>query len=934
VLIAGHITALAQNYNGPNATDQIHNYASRIVLSVYGGRSIAFDDAVISLTVINPELVKAELKNGRFVTFTGLAQGETIVIVFGTSHRQIFAVEVKGPLVPTPEQIAAMALREQRQRNAPSGSYSLSFSPAFAGGPSVLRQSFDYRRQLSNNRTLRIEGNTFKFFGRGERGLTYSTEPGFGLDRLSLGVDAPKGRLDLLDSELSVSSLSLNALTMRGPHLVSLPDSRLRGLELFAGLARPSFNFLENTAGYLGGVVVPIARGNSWQLRAGVLAIASSHGQKGFVWHTDARYAPSANFATEAELDYSAGALSWRARFDLHRGQFDIYGESLRQDQRSALVSIGAQPGRKMEAVRVGWQPTARLNASISYNHTAATLLRSQGAKLNSSTLYANANFETTRQSRLGFRFIEQQIETAPSDLLPLLKLRTRSVGVTHSVSFARHWANDFEGSLTSSQELKVGAGMERGIELRDQLRRSWEHWSATGYINYARNTPSLASLIVRNPQLLPPALRRAFESDPARFILLNRDALPLLLAGIELPSTRSLDVGLRFQGVFSRYNLSGDVRYSSGDILGHSRRDLIASLGAGIRLDSANSVQVSGVRSFAPGAVLSPSALTISYTHRFGAGSGDGFKFSRLLGLDRGRVQGRVFFDLNSNGLDDPGEPGIANMKVLLDADHRVTTGNDGRFEFSAIQPGDHKVVLNSDDLGVRVRASTPTEQQMFLSARDTIKVSFGLTNFGYVSGRVFNNLDLTSDRDSGNEPGVAGVKINLCPIGDNPGASTTTLTVDASGMYNFRSLAPGSYRLEIDPLTIPADFQMPAQRSWELNVEPLKGSYLEIPLSAQRAVSGIVFRDTDNDGRFDPQKDEVLEGARVIAGRVETLSDRKGSYILRNLPAGRVAIRAQIGSGEVSSIVMVALAAEPSVRRAVNLIIPGFQKSVSGNR
>jgi hypothetical protein len=924
VFIPIHITALAQTTASVSAPNQPPAYARRIIMVVRGERNIVFDEPVVSLMVINPEFVQAELSDA-IITLTGLAQGETIVIVSGKSHRQTFAVEVKGPLIPTPEQIAARAQREQRQRNEPSGIYTLSFSPAFGGTPSMLRQSFEYRRRLSNNRTLRIEGNTFKFFGGGDHALTFNTEPGFGLDRLSLGVDGPIGKLDLLDSELNVSPLSLTGYTMRGLHLVSTPDSRLRGAEFFAGLARPSFSLFKSNTGLIGGMIVPVARGDSWRLRAGVLAIASrgyspSPGQGGFVWHADARYAPDDNTSAEADLDYANGSLSWRARLDARRGAFTIYGEALRLDRRSPLIGIGAQSGHTMDSMRVAWQPNGRVNASVSYNQTASTLFRSQGAKLSSSTLFANLDFSLSNKSRLGFRFTQQQIETAVSASSPFLKLETRSIGVTHNISFARNWTNDFEGNLTPSREQKAGTGLESGVVLRDELHRSWERWSATGYINYARNLPSLSSLILRNPQLLPPALRHAFETDPERFINVNRDALPTLLAGIDLPATGSLDVGLRFQGVFSRYTLSGDVRYSSGELAARARRDIFANFGMSIRLDSANSVQVSGARSFASSANHT-SALIFSYTHRFGAGSGAGFQFSRLLGLDHGRVQGRVFFDLNSNGRDDPGEPGIANLKVLLDANHSVTTDQDGRFDFSSVRSGEYNVVLSSGDLGVCLRASTPTEQSIFVAAKDAIKVSFGLNNFGFVSGRVFNDLSLTGEQGAANAPGVSGARISLRAVGEAATDPTLTTTVDASGMYEFRDLAPGSYKVEIDPMTLPPDFQLPAQTSWTLKVQPLNGSYLDIPLSAQRAVSGIVFIDRDNDGQFDPNKDEVVEGARVSAGAATTQSGHNGSYVLRNLPAGKLEVHASLPSGDQTITVTIKLNPEPDIRKGVNL-------------
>lgn len=89
------------------------------------------------------------------------------------------------------------------------------------------------------------------------------------------------------------------------------------------------------------------------------------------------------------------------------------------------------------------------------------------------------------------------------------------------------------------------------------------------------------------------------------------------------------------------------------------------------------------------------------------------------------------------------------------------------------------------------------------------------------------------------------------------------------ASGMYQFNDLAPGSYLIELDSESIPPDFLLPKKTSWTVTVESLRGSYLDIALAAQRAVSGTVFTDRDGDGKFDSKVDEPLAGARVVAGR-----------------------------------------------------------------
>lgn len=915
-------------------TSQMRNYVSRIVLPVRQSRDVVFDLPVISVIVIDPTFVTAELKSERVITFAGVAAGETMIIVVSKERRVSYAVEVREQPVVTGEQIAANVARRQRELLRPAGSLFFTFSPAFGGGTSSLRQGFDYRRSLGNDRTLRIESDVFKLFGS-KQGSAYAAATHFGINRVMLGMSSPQGELDLLDSELNITPLSFSGYTMRGVHLASALSSRWRGLEFFAGLARPSLTLFDHKKGLLAGAVIPVLQGPSWRVRAGVMAIRVQHNEgvtktSGVVWQTDARYAPPGErMVVESEMAYGSGGLSWRARLDLRNGPFTIYGESLSFNRNSPLVGIGAQSGgRKLKAFAIGWQPSAQFDARFSFSRAANALTaRSQRVGFNHSNIFASLNYNLNPASRFGLRFNQQEIETATAGASSFLRLETRNAAVTHNLRFAGDWANDLEVSLTSSREQGAGAQLERGLSVRDELRRSIGRWSGTAYVNYTRNTPSLASLIVRSPQLLPPVLRRAYEHDPARFLIENSATLASLLPGVELPQTRSFDLGFRLQGAFSRYNWTSEMRYSAGEILARQTRRLSTTLNLGIRLDAANSLQVGGSRSLilnAPGSNTpgSQATFTVSYIHRFGTGGGDGFQFSKLFGLDRGNVQGRAFFDQNGNGEDDLGEPGVAGMKVQLDHDHSVTTDEHGQFRFTSVTPGEYNVVLTSNDLGVRLRASTTTEHHVFLSPRQTIKISYGLTNFGSVGGQIFNDLSHGGEKTKKNAPGVAGVRISLRSLKSN--TSEFSQTVDASGAYSFRNLAPGSYTLEIDPVTVPPDFRLPREPSWNVVVEPLQAFYLDIALAAQRAVSGVVFVDKDGDGKFDSQKDEAVEGARVITGRTEVTTGRDGAYILRGLPAGRIELRAILPRlGAESRVITVELGPEPITRRGVHIAV-----------
>jgi hypothetical protein len=905
------------------------NYAQRIKLLVQTPREVAFGEPITSVIVVDPAIATAEVKGERSVLITGLMKGDTILIISGKSSRTTYALDVeRHPIVKRP---GSDEERRAESLESYSGFSSLYFTQGFNGGPSLLRLTFAYDQKLANQRTLRMSGDMFRFFGGGERALTLTPGISFGASRLTLGLDSPTTRLDILDSAVEVSPLGFSGFSLRGPHFVSTPDSRWRGLEFFVGNARPHLTLFNQGEGRVAGAIMPIIQSSSLRVRSGLFFIApvgpvNAASRGGIVLHTDARYTPDERTTVEGEAAYANGGFSWRAKLDLRRGAFNIYAEHSSLDRRSPMIAIGAQSGgHKTSAFSLQWQPSARFSALAAYNRTT-TVPRDNSSRiqLNSAGFLFSTSFRPTPSANLSFSINQQAINAPASALAPFaLNLQTRTAVIKYDQRINSSWANSVEARLILSREANTDAQMNRGLSLREQLRYAWKGGSITGFVNYRSNTPSLESLILRNPALLPVELRAAFVADPIRFLLANRDALPLLLNGINLPLTRNTEAGVRVQAAFRRLDVAGEAVYSIGKFKASEQRTLLTSFNANLRLDAANSVQVNAGRGFSSGGAPGQTSLTVGYVHRFGAGSGDGFQFSNLLGLNRGRIQGRVFEDLNGNGQEDSGESGIAGMTVRIDGSKSVVTNSRGEFNFGSLEPGDYDVALLSDDIGVKLRASRATLQHVALSARHTVNLSFGLTNSGFAMGRVFNDLLLKGEQAAGEAPGLSGVKLILYPAEAMANSKPFIQMVDGNGTYEFRNLAPGKYLLEIDTTTLPANFRLPVQTRWPVTVSPLQGFYMDLPFAAQRAISGIVYVDRNGDGKFDPQTDVVVEGARVVAGKAEAMSNRQGLFLLRNLPAGKIEVRAYPSTGKASGVIKIELGPDPILRHGVNLMV-----------
>jgi SdrD B-like domain/Pilus formation protein N terminal region len=889
-----------------------------------------FDETIVTAIVSDPEIVSANIQSDHVLALTGLRLGHTILIVSGRTRQVSYALDV----VRLPHSSKNTGnLRHAEQLQPFAGSQAFYFTPGNRDEPSSLLYTFDFRQQLQNQRTLRAAGELFRFFGDREQRLNAPLATVFGANRLMFGMDSRTTKLDLLDSQLGRSQIGFNGYTLRGLHFTSTPDSRWHGLEFFAGNARPQVAIFGHGDGRLAGVTFPVVSSRTVEVEVGAVWIApvrrqnAQSSQRTFVWHTALRYSPDERTRMSGELAYSRQSLSLSGRVDLQRGPFLFSGELLHLSRNSPLIAIGAQPeGRTSAIANLQWTPSTRFNTVASYARTLATS-GSTRAALNSRLLVVRTNYQPASGSLLSFIFKDQLVDLPVSPLIALpFNLENRSVGFKWNQRLNGNWANNLEANFALSREDNTQLQTNRGLNLREQLRYRWRHGSAEGFINFRSHTPSLDGLILRNPTLLPVDFRPAFAADPRGFLLRNRFALPFLLNGIELPATRETATGVNLQASFRRATFTGEAVRHSSTFAAAPQNDFEVSVTGNFRLDAANSLQARVSRLFGSGGISAQTAMTIGYVHRFGADSGGGFQFSKWLGFRRSRIQGRVFMDLNNNDQQESNENGIAGITVQLNTSRTVTTDARGNFKFESLEAGEYELTLLSNTLGATLRAGS-MPHRISVSPRQTVTISLGLSNTGSVAGRVFNDLLLTGRNAAGDAPGLKAVALQLYQIDGNAAATKEQRsfyqTTNSNGDYRFRNLAPGRYLLQVDPNTLPENFHVPAKMSLDFTLGPLQNLYLDLPFSAQRAVSGLVYIDVDDDDRFDPRKDSIVPGARIVAGASEAMSNRDGLYLLRNLPAGPFTIEVYAPGGKLSGRVRVELAREPVFRTGVDLKI-----------
>ena len=153
--------------------------------------------------------------------------------------------------------------------------------------------------------------------------------------------------------------------------------------------------------------------------------------------------------------------------------------------------------------------------------------------------------------------------------------------------------------------------------------------------------------------------------------------------------------------------------------------------------------------------------------------------------------IYGKVFYDEDGDGVLDPGENGLAGVRVRLVGRSRDTQTNSS---------GDYYFAVTSGKYGVQeydppnFTSTSPNNVQVTPAPAEAVEVNFGDTAgpSGYLLGTVFDDLDMDGVMIMG-EPGISGVQITL--------DTGQQLTTDAVGEYRF--LVPvGTYNVvETDP-------------------------------------------------------------------------------------------------------------------------------------
>jgi len=175
------------------------------------------------------------------------------------------------------------------------------------------------------------------------------------------------------------------------------------------------------------------------------------------------------------------------------------------------------------------------------------------------------------------------------------------------------------------------------------------------------------------------------------------------------------------------------------------------------------------------------------------------------------------VFSDLNGNGVQDDGEPGVAGVRVeVLDADGNLltdVTDANGAWDIT-VSAGEYVVTFVKPDGTAYSPANQgadtsdsdadPADGSVTVTAIagvDNPTIDAGLVPLGSIGDLVFNDANSNGARDAG-EATVAGAKVELFIVADD-GTRTSkgTVTTGSDGAYNFDELVAGNYIVVVTP-------------------------------------------------------------------------------------------------------------------------------------
>ena len=249
---------------------------------------------------------------------------------------------------------------------------------------------------------------------------------------------------------------------------------------------------------------------------------------------------------------------------------------------------------------------------------------------------------------------------------------------------------------------------------------------------------------------------------------------------------------------------------------------------------------------------------------------------------LDSGSIGDRVWHDVDEDGVQDPGEPGLDGITLTLvgaGPDGVLGTGDDvsfppqataggGQYTFPGLPPGPYRVTVDPSTVpnGMQLTTANQPLDVTLAPTQDLLTADFGYRDTGSIGDLVWEDTNENGVQDPG-EPPLAGVTVALREAGPDGVFGTSDDVVfppqatAADGTYGFDFLPPGTYRASVDDATLPVPMTLasgtdphPVTLGPGQVYDAADFGYVAVPI----VIGDVIWIDSDGDNRYEPDVGE----------------------------------------------------------------------------
>lgn len=153
-------------------------------------------------------------------------------------------------------------------------------------------------------------------------------------------------------------------------------------------------------------------------------------------------------------------------------------------------------------------------------------------------------------------------------------------------------------------------------------------------------------------------------------------------------------------------------------------------------------------------------------------------------------------------------------------------------------------------------------------------------LNSYGAVTGRVYQDVNLNGRFDPDTDRAQANVKVRV--------DGSRYVVSDAEGNFRIDSVMRGAHNVYLDLLSVRADLTLLDGGHQEIQLDAKRDAIVDFRLVRTGRVSGTVWLDINENGRFD-KGETPLPDIRVVTGSGrDTLTDANGFFLIGDLPPG----------------------------------------------